>query len=73
MKSIGGFLLLIGLGSMALNFLGYEFKLLMWIDAWGEQVGWAIRIGLAVVGAGLWMYANNMEGQEPEGGEEAAE
>ncbi len=50
MKNIGGILLLFGLGSIALHFFNMEFRLLSWIENWGPEVGWAIRIGLAVLG-----------------------
>ena len=55
MKNAGVWLMIIGLGSMALNFIGYEFQLLMWIDNWGEMVGWGIRGAIAVAGVVLFM------------------
>lgn len=61
MKGIGGFLVLMGAGSFVLNMLGREFSLLMWIDNWGPTVGTAIRIGLIVVGAAMWMMAMKQE------------
>ncbi len=73
MKSIGGLLLLFGLGSIVLNYLGREFTLLSWIDSWGPEAGWAIRIGMAVVGAGLWFVGNMAEGEPAEESEEATE
>jgi hypothetical protein len=54
MKQLGTWLMIFGLGSIALNFLGLEFTLLMWIDNWGPTVGWGIRAGLAAVGAVLF-------------------
>ena len=54
MGSLGKWLLFFGIGSAVLHSFGYEFRLLMWIDHWGEQMGWVIRIGLMLVGAGLW-------------------
>ncbi|MCY2939227.1 MAG: hypothetical protein NTV55_12835 [Planctomycetota bacterium] len=57
MKSIGGYLFFFGMGSMVLNYLGYEFMLLNWIDWWGPENGWAIRIGMAVVGGAMWLLA----------------
>jgi hypothetical protein len=63
MKSIGGYLFFFGLGSIILNFLNMEFKLLMWIDNWGPTVGWSIRIGLLVLGAVLWLLGRSK--QEP--------
>lgn len=58
MKQIGGLLLFFGLGSMVLYFLQMEFILLQWIDMWGTETGWAIRIGLAVVGAILFFIGS---------------
>lgn len=50
-----------GIGSIILYFLNMEFILLMWIETWGEQVAWGIRIALAVVGGGLWLAGKNAE------------
>ncbi|MEZ0471182.1 hypothetical protein [Luteimonas salinilitoris] len=61
MKSIGGLMFVLGLGSFLLHYLGMEFKLLMWIDNWGPSTGTAIRIGLVVVGAVLWLVAGRQE------------
>lgn len=61
MKNIGGLMVLFGAGSIALGFLGYEFTLLMWVDAWGPTVGLLIRGALIVVGAALWMVGNKAE------------
>ena len=64
MKSIGGYLFFFGIGSIILDFLDMQFKLLMWIDNWGPTVGWSIRIGLTVVGAALWFFARSKQ-EEP--------
>lgn len=56
MKSFGSLLMFFGIGSIVLNFVGYEFSLLMWIDNWGETVGWAIRGGMIAIGAGLYFF-----------------
>ncbi len=56
MKSFGSLLLFFGIGSIVLNLVGYEFSLLMWIDMWGETVGWAIRGGMIVVGGALFFF-----------------
>ncbi|QDT66899.1 hypothetical protein [Calycomorphotria hydatis] len=55
MQTIGGYLFFFGLGSIVLNLIGFEFILLMWIDNWGPQVGWGIRIGMIVVGGAMWL------------------
>jgi hypothetical protein len=61
MRQVGIWLMVFGLGSMALYFFGMEFKLLMWIDTWGTNVGWAIRGGLAAVGLALFFLAPREE------------
>ncbi|MGH8110025.1 MAG: hypothetical protein ACREO1_15060 [Arenimonas sp.] len=61
MKSIGGYLFFFGLGSIILDFIDMQFMLLMWIDNWGTNVGWSIRIGMLVIGAGLWLLGNKQE------------
>ncbi len=53
MKRIGYFIALLGASSIILNFFDYEFRYLMWVENWGETVGWIIRIGLIVLGAVL--------------------
>ncbi len=62
MKQIGIYLLLAGVGSILLNQFGYEFSLLMWIDNWGETVGWAIRSGAIAIGAILFFLGMKQEG-----------
>lgn len=66
MKNIGSLLLLFGIGSIVLNLVGYEFKLLMWVDNWGETVGWAIRGAMIVAGAALFFLAPSAESEEEE-------
>lgn len=61
MKRIGVLLLLLGAGSILLGFLGYEFRLLMWVDNWGTTVGWTIRGVLIVAGVVLWIMGNKAE------------
>jgi hypothetical protein len=61
MKTLGGWLFFFGVGSIVLNFLDMEFRLLMWIDTWGVQTGWIIRIAMAVVGGALWFFGRGAE------------
>ncbi len=65
MKSIGTYLMIGGIGSILLNQFGYEFKLLMWIDMWGENVAWGIRGGAIVVGAILFFMSAQPQAEEP--------
>ncbi len=60
MKKWGGYLFFFGVGSIVLDFFHLQFVILAWIDTWGPAVGWGIRIGMAVVGAALWLL-----GKEP--------
>ena len=61
MRGIGSFLFIMGAGSFVLNLIDMEFKLLMWIDLWGPNVGLAIRLGLMALGGALWGIALKME------------
>ena len=61
MKSIGGLMFLLGLGSFVLHYMNMEFKLLMWVDNWGPTVGTAIRVGLIVAGGALWLVGSRRE------------
>lgn len=61
MRKWGGYMFFFGVGSIILYFIGMQFILLAWIDLWGETVGWVIRIGLAVIGAALWLAGRARE------------
>lgn len=55
LASIGSFLVIVGIVSIILYFIGYNLRILMWIDMWGETVAWIIRIGITVLGAILFL------------------
>ncbi|MBP7901753.1 MAG: hypothetical protein KA015_02935 [Spirochaetes bacterium] len=61
MSSAGVFLLLLGIASIVMNFIGFVPKILVWIDMWGETIGWAIRIGIVVLGAVLFIASKKMK------------
>ena len=65
MKSWGAWFFIFGAGSFVLNMLGMEFVLLSWIDNWGATVGTAIRVGLLVVGAAMWLVGRRQEAAQP--------
>ncbi len=65
MRSIGMYLAIFGAISIVLNFLGRELVILSWADNWGPTVGWAIRIGMIVVGLAIMFLG-------PKGEEEQA-
>lgn len=50
MARFGGFLMLLGLASIALTFTSYQLRLLAWVDNWGTQNGWFIRGGVVALG-----------------------
>jgi len=64
LKSIGGLLFVLGVGSAVLNLIGFEFKLLMWIDNWGTTTGWGIRGAMAAAGGALWLLVKAPETTE---------
>jgi hypothetical protein len=55
MKYLGLVLLIIGVLSLILPFTGAEFMFLSWVSNWGETIGWAIRIGIVLLGAALYL------------------
>jgi hypothetical protein len=57
MKTVGGYMFFLGAGSIVLYFMNYEFSILSWVDTWGVATGWAIRVGIAVAGAAIWLLA----------------
>lgn len=71
MRSIGSTLLFFSIGSIVLNFIGYEFVILSWIDFWGETTGWTIRAVMIVAGAGLFFVGGLGEDDSSAAPEEA--
>ncbi|GAB3346006.1 hypothetical protein [Lysobacter tyrosinilyticus] len=67
MKSWGKWFVIFGAGSFVLNMLGMEFVVLSWIDSWGPTVGIAIRVGLIVAGAAMWLIGHKKEAAQPAG------
>ncbi|MBP8083678.1 MAG: hypothetical protein KBH06_14850 [Spirochaetes bacterium] len=61
MSSAGGFLFLLGIASIVMYFIGFVPKILIWIDMWGETIGWAIRIGITVLGGLLFLVSTKMK------------
>lgn len=61
MKSIGSTMFLFGAAATVMGFFDRVPRLLSWIDSWGEGVSWAIKIGLIVVGAALYIVGRKNE------------
>lgn len=62
MSRIGAYIAIAGIASIVMNFFEYNLQILMWIDTWSEGVGWAIRIGLLVVGGAIFFIGKAREG-----------
>ena len=63
----GGLLLgALGIMSIVLSIFNYNIRLLAWIDIWGDNMGWVIRILLIMGGGALYFfYGNYDDEQEP--------
>lgn len=61
MKNFGGFLALLGIAAIVMNYLDRVPRLLMWIYNWGDNVAWGIKIGLVVVGGALYFLGPKEE------------
>ena len=58
MRQFGFYFILAGIGSIILSLFDMNFRLLMWVDMWGEGVAWAIRIGFIAIGVAILMFAH---------------
>lgn len=63
-KKIGLYMAIFGALSIVLYFINYNLRILLWIDNWGDTIGWVIRIGLVVVGALLYFIIGKEETTE---------
>lgn len=66
LSGFGGAAALFGLVSIVLSFFNYNLRILMWIDLWGETMGWVIRISLIVVGLAVYFLLNVPEEEVPQ-------
>lgn len=64
MKVLGLLLLLFGLATLAVHFLGQPVAALDWIGNWGENVAWGIRGGTTVLGLILLMAGKKKGGKK---------
>jgi hypothetical protein len=54
MKRVGSWLMWLGIASVAGKLVGLDVFLLIWLDSWGNVLGWLLRFG--VVGLGYYWY-----------------
>jgi len=66
MKKIGGYIAVIGLFAIVMNFFNMVPKILSWIYTWGEGTAWIIKIALVVIGGALYFMGGDSseEGNE---------
>ena len=61
----GGLLLAaMGIMSIVLSIFNYNIRLLAWVDAWGNTMGWIIRILLILGGGALYFFYGNYDDEE---------
>jgi len=56
-KAAGPVLVLAGVLSIVLYFLGLNLRILVWIDAWGPVVGWGLRLGVIALGVVFFLLS----------------
>jgi hypothetical protein len=49
---------LAGVASIVLALIGFNLRILMWIDMWGDGVGWVIRAAIVVLGGAIFAGAS---------------
>ena len=62
MKSIGSLLVILGIVAIIFGFIERVPTILSWIYEWGDGPAWAIKIGLIVVGAVLYLLGARQAG-----------
>lgn len=61
MKKIGSLMVFFGFFAIVLDFVNAVPRILAWIYNWGEGIAWAIKIGLIVIGAFLWLAGSRQD------------
>ena len=70
--TLGKWLLFFGIGSLVLDLLSMEFIILMWVNFWGPEVAWTIRMSMIGIGALLWIGTRFVPAPVPEDDETEA-
>jgi len=61
----GGLILAaLGIMSIILSIFNYNIRLLAWVDAWGNTMGWVIRILLILGGGALFLFFGREEEED---------
>ncbi|MFD2246375.1 hypothetical protein [Pontibacter ruber] len=59
MKFLGLLLLLAGIVSLTLEFTGANLLVLNWLNQWGTNLSWAIRIAVTILGGIIYFIHRN--------------
>lgn len=54
-STIGAVIAIYGVASSVLFFIGYNMRLLVWVDQWGSGAGWLIRALMIAVGVVMYI------------------
>jgi hypothetical protein len=54
-STIGAVIAIYGIASSVLFFIGYNMRLLVWVDQWGSGAGWLIRALMIAAGVGMYI------------------
>jgi hypothetical protein len=60
LNSIGGLLLMYGIGSIILNLFNYEYIIFIWLGFFPPVIAWAIRIFMVVLGGAMLLGSKIM-------------
>jgi hypothetical protein len=64
MKPIGSLLFILGAAASILGLMGYVPIVLGWINQWGENTAWVIKIGFMILGAALYMMGTRKKADQ---------
>jgi len=60
-STAGAVIALYVIASSIFHLIGYNMRLLVWVDQWGPAAGWAIRVLLVVTGGVMYYIGRNAE------------
>ena len=66
MKRAGMYMMIIGAFTAVLPVVGMQSRIFGFLDSWGPTTGWAIKIGLIVIGAVLYFRGSTNEDTKSE-------
>ena len=58
-EQLGILIALFAVASMVMWIANLNFRIFIWIDMWGPEIGWGIRIAIAAIG--IYIYRTGDE------------